>query len=68
MPGKRIHINISADLLEKIDKAAQANLTARSIYIRQAVIMRLNDEHLVPNPKPDDILELLRQSGRGTGK
>ncbi|HEX5744405.1 MAG TPA: ribbon-helix-helix protein, CopG family [Candidatus Saccharimonadales bacterium] len=67
MPSKQITLRLSLNLLARIDEAAEANLTARSAYIRQAVTMRLNDEHLVPNPKQDDILELLRQSGRRPG-
>ena len=60
--SRQITLRLSDDLLEKINKAAKANLTARSNYIRQAVVMRLNDEHIVPNPKQDDILELLKRS------
>lgn len=62
MGSKRLEIRMSADMLDKIDKAARANLTTRSGYIRHAVVMRLNDEHLAPNPKKDDILELLKRS------
>jgi hypothetical protein len=50
-------------MLRKVDEAAKANMTTRSGYIRQALTMRLNHEHIVPNPKKDDILELLRRTG-----
>lgn len=62
--SKLLQIRISTTLLASIDEAARANLTNRSGYVRQAIIMRLNDEHLVPNPDPDDVLELLKNASR----
>ncbi len=64
---KRTQLKLPAQLLEEIDEAARANFTSRSNFIRQAVIMRLNDQHLVPNPKLADTLELLRQAGKNNG-
>jgi metal-responsive CopG/Arc/MetJ family transcriptional regulator len=63
MCGKRVELRLSARLLEAIDQATKANLMTRSEFIRGAVIMRLNDQHLIPNPKIEDTLELLRQAG-----
>jgi metal-responsive CopG/Arc/MetJ family transcriptional regulator len=67
MPSKSIHLKLSPQLLEKIDRAARANLNSRSGFIRESVIMRLNNQHLAHNPRPDDILELLRQAKSGGG-
>jgi metal-responsive CopG/Arc/MetJ family transcriptional regulator len=66
MRSKRTQLSLSPQLLERIDKAAQANLMTRSSFIRESVIMRLNDQHLVPNPPLGDTLELLRQAGNKT--
>lgn len=44
-----------------MDKAAKANLTNRSSYVRQAITMRLKDERIVSNPRTDDVLEFLKQ-------
>ena len=64
MRSKRVELKMSARLLQHVDEAARANLTSRSDLIRESIIMRLNDQHLVPNPKLEDILELLRQAGK----
>lgn len=45
-----------------MDEAARRNLVSRSTYIRGAITMRLNDEHVAPNLQFKDILELLRRS------
>jgi metal-responsive CopG/Arc/MetJ family transcriptional regulator len=63
MRSRLITLKLSAELLQRIDEAAKANLNSRSGFIREAVVMRLNDQHLVPNPKIEDTLELLRQAG-----
>lgn len=64
MRSKRIELKLSARLLQRIDGAAGTNLTSRSDFIRQAVVMRLNGQHLAPNPRLEDTLELLRQAGK----
>lgn len=67
MGSKRIALRLSARLLQEIDVAAKQNLNSRSSFIRESIIMRLNDQHLVPNPRVDDTLELLRRAGRHNG-
>lgn len=52
MGSKMMQIRISRRLLKSIDEAAVANMTSRSSYVRQAVIMQLNADRLVPNPRP----------------
>ena len=64
MRSTRVEVKVSTRLLQAIDVAAKANLMTRSGFIRESVIMRLNDHHLVPNPRLEDTLELLRQAGR----
>jgi hypothetical protein len=53
---------MSAELLQRIEEAARANLTTRSSFIREAIAMRLTQQHLEPNPRPEDIIELLKRS------
>jgi hypothetical protein len=53
---------MSSELLQSIEEAARANLTTKSGFIREAVAMRLNKQHLEPNPRPEDIIAVLKQS------
>jgi metal-responsive CopG/Arc/MetJ family transcriptional regulator len=63
MRSKRIQIKLSDEMLERIDEAAKAHFTSRSGYIREAVGLRLRREHVVPDPTPEDVIELLRRPG-----
>jgi len=42
MSSRFINIEVSVQLLQKIDAAAKANYMSRSAYIRQSVAMRIN--------------------------
>lgn len=54
-----IHLKLSANLIQKIDEAAAINYTSRSDFIREAVVMRLNNQLVVKNPQMSEILEVL---------
>jgi metal-responsive CopG/Arc/MetJ family transcriptional regulator len=70
MHSVSIHLKLSADLIQKINEAAQANYTSRSDFIREAVVMRLNNQLVVKNPQMSEILEVLtkvEQNSQGNG-
>lgn len=64
MRGHKIEIRVSAELLKKINVAAAAHFSSRSGFIRDAVIMRLNEQYLARSPGTHETLELLRRAGR----
>ncbi len=63
MRSKRIQIKLSEELLAQVDQAAAAYFTSRSSFIKEAVAMRLRHEHIEPDPMPETVIELVRQSG-----
>jgi hypothetical protein len=54
-------------MLERLDEAARLNMISRSGFIREAIAMRLTDEHRAPNPRREDIMRLLEQTGMDNG-
>jgi metal-responsive CopG/Arc/MetJ family transcriptional regulator len=47
MVSKRFNISLPTDLVEAIDKAATADFTSRSAYIREAVALKIRlDSHV----------------------
>ncbi len=46
-PSQKITLNLSVDLLVRIEIAAKANYCDRSEYIRAAVVMRLNQQPII---------------------
>jgi uncharacterized protein (DUF1778 family) len=55
MSDKQLHIRFTADLLATIDKAASKNHQKRSQFIRESIVLRLNEQHVVTHkPKAID--------------
>lgn len=49
MDSMRIQLRLPRRLLEEIDAAARKNLTSRSNYIREALILRMQGDEYIEN-------------------
>jgi metal-responsive CopG/Arc/MetJ family transcriptional regulator len=67
MRSQSVHLKLSPQLLQQIDEAARQNFSSRSGFIRESVMMRLNNQRLTLKPRLEDILELLRQVDKNNG-
>jgi metal-responsive CopG/Arc/MetJ family transcriptional regulator len=63
MRSKPFNLLLSIDLLQKVDEAAKANYSSRSDYIREAIVMRLNN-HLTL----DEFLKQIKNLSPGSDK
>jgi len=61
--SRLIQLRMSDQVLRRIDEAAKRQASSRSGFIREAVMLRLNDQHVAANPTEEDILEFLRNNG-----
>jgi metal-responsive CopG/Arc/MetJ family transcriptional regulator len=59
MSSPDIHIRLSSGLLNKIDQAAKVNFQSRSDFIRDSIVLRLNDQRIVQNQGEDAKLEAI---------
>lgn len=53
MKSVKILLWITDELLKQLDKAAKANFTNRSDYIREAVVLRLRGSKIVSQQRDD---------------
>lgn len=60
MKNIRIHLNLSDELLERLDKAAAANYSTRSEYLREFIVLRLRGNKVIQQEQ-DEFLERLRK-------
>jgi len=59
-----IHIKFSAGLLRAIDEAAAASHQSRSQFIRESIVLRLNEQHIVAHrPKTIDWPAIMAEDG-----
>jgi metal-responsive CopG/Arc/MetJ family transcriptional regulator len=61
MRSKNIHVKLTSVLLAEIDQAAAAGYQSRSEYIREAIVLRLNNQRIVKQPSKDEFLHSLEQ-------
>ena len=59
MYAKTVNISFPPELLKKIDAAAQANFASRSDYIRESLVLRLNNQQVVTEQTETDYLKNL---------
>lgn len=56
-----LHIRLTTELLEQIDRAARASYQSRSSYIRESIALRLNQQHIVKEPTEDEFIKNLER-------
>lgn len=47
MHSRPVHIKFSTELLKEIDKVAKSKYQSRSDFVRECVVLYLNNEHVV---------------------
>lgn len=59
MKSLRISLSFSEEMLARVDQAAKDSFSTRSNFIREAVAMRLNNQHVVSRPKENEFMKQL---------
>ncbi len=61
MRSQKLHLLLSFDLLEEIDQVAKASYKSRSAYIRETIVLRLNNQRVISEPSDDEFLKSLER-------
>ncbi len=61
MHGETITLRLSAGLVAVIDEAAKQDYTSRSAFIRESIMLRLNNQRIVSKPSDEEFLKNLER-------